>query len=153
MLYINSFVKNIGVAEDLMEDTFAKLLFKKSKFKGQSSFKTYLYSIGRNIAFDYLRKNRKHITEYLENTNIADEKELESLFIKSEYRKNVHKCLNNINEEYREVLHLIYFEDLTYNQIEKIMRKNNKQIKNLAYRARLALKNELEKEGFVYEEV
>ena len=55
-------------------------------------------------------------------------------------------------KDYKTVLYLIYFEDMSYNEIEKIMKKNNKQIKNLAYRARLSLKEILRREGFNYEE-
>lgn len=153
MLYINSIVKDINLAEDLMEDTFAKLLYKKCKFAGKSTFKTYLYKMGRNCAFDYLKKNRKYVNENINEREIIDNTQLESLVIKSDYQKQIHKCLNNINKQYKEVIYLIYFEDLNYEQIGKIMRKTNKQIKNLAYRARLALKFELEKEGFIYEEV
>ena len=50
------------------------------------------------------------------------------------------------------MLFLIYFEDMSYDEISKVMHKNNKQVKNLAYRARLALKENLRKEGFSYEE-
>lgn len=153
MLYINGFVRDINIAEDLMEDTFAKLLYKKCNFKGKSSFKTYLYKIGRNISLDYLKKNKKFINAEISENDIIDTNQLERIVIKTDYQKNVQKCLNKINKEYKEVLHLIYFEDLKYEEIQKIMRKTNKQIKNLAYRARQALKIELEKEGFVYEEV
>ncbi len=59
ILYLNSFVGNIQVAEELAEDTFVLLGTKKPKDKGKGSFKTWLYTIGRNIAIDYLRKNSK----------------------------------------------------------------------------------------------
>ncbi|MBE5821458.1 MAG: RNA polymerase sigma factor [Clostridiales bacterium] len=153
MLYINNFVKDINIAEDLMEDTFAKLLFKKCNFKGDSSFKTYLYKMGRNCALDYIKKNKKRITENIDDKDIADTIQIENIVIKSDYQKQVHTCLKKLNNEYTEVLHLIYFEDLKYEEIQKVMKKTNKQIKNLAYRARQALKVELEREGFVYEEI
>ena len=57
MLYINSFTRNIHVAEELTEEVFFKLAVKKPHFRNQSSFKTWLYAIGRNTAFDYLEGN------------------------------------------------------------------------------------------------
>ena len=38
MLYMNQFVKNIHIAEDLTEDCFVRLVVKRPKFKGKSSF-------------------------------------------------------------------------------------------------------------------
>ncbi len=54
-LYLNSIVKNICEAEEIMQDTFVKLAVKKPKFHGKSTFKTWLYSIARNQALNYLR--------------------------------------------------------------------------------------------------
>ena len=75
MLYLNSFVQNIHLAEDLTEDTFVKLIAKRPRFSGKSTFKTWLYAIGRNVALDYLRKNAKHPTASTEDAVvlIADE--------------------------------------------------------------------------------
>ncbi len=59
ILYINSIVGNIHTAEDLAEDTFVFLGTKKPKDNGKASFRTWLYTIGRNKAIDYLRRNSK----------------------------------------------------------------------------------------------
>ena len=57
MLYLNSFVQNIHTAEDLTEDTFVRLIARRPRFSEKSTFKTWLYAIGRNVALDHLRKN------------------------------------------------------------------------------------------------
>ena len=56
ILYLTSIVGNVQTAEELTEDTFVLLGTKKPKYKEKSSFKTWLYAIGRNIAIDHLRK-------------------------------------------------------------------------------------------------
>ena len=150
MLFINSFVNNLSIAEDIMEDVFVELVSKKHNFKEESSFKTYLFKIGRNKAFNVLKKNKK--CTYIEDKEIEDEKRFEENIIKDEEQKHIHNALKKLPKDYKTVLYLIYFEDMSYNEIEKIMKKNNKQIKNLAYRARLSLKEILGKEGFNYEE-
>lgn len=58
-VYLDSFTDNIHDAEELMEETFFRLAYKKPKFSGKSSFKTWLYSIGRNLALDHLRRMKK----------------------------------------------------------------------------------------------
>ena len=37
MLYLNNYVQNIHIAEDLMEDTFVRIVVKKPHFSGRSS--------------------------------------------------------------------------------------------------------------------
>lgn len=150
MLFINSFVNNISLAEEIMEDVFMELVVKKHKFKEESSFKTYLFKIGKNKAFNVIKRNKK--CTYIEDAEIEDEKMIEDNVIKTEEQKHIHSALKKLPKDYKTVLYLIYFEDMSYNEIEKVMKKNNKQVKNLAYRARIALKEILGKEGFSYEE-
>ena len=59
--------------------------------------------------------------------------------------------MKKLNPEYAQVLYLIYFEDFDHDETAKIMKKNKRQIINLVFRAKNALKKELEKEGFVYD--
>ena len=155
MLYLNSFLLNIHLAEDLTEDTFVKLIARRPRFSGKSTFKTWLYAIGRNVALDFLRKNAKLPTVSAEEamTLIADEADVARQYLCSERKLQVHKALKQLNDEYRQVLVLVYFEDFQNDQVASIMGKSKKQVENLVYRAKLSLKSELEKEGFVYEDL
>lgn len=155
MLYINNYVKNIHIAEDLMEDAFVRLVTKKPYFSGKSSFKTWLYSIGRNIAVDYIRKNSKIIEYSAEELSaiLSDEADLEKDYFKDEQKIVLHKALNKINVKYSNVLYLIYFENFTIKETASIIKKTYKQTENLIYRAKQSLKSQLETEGFVYEEL
>ena len=155
MLYLNSFVQNIHLAEDLTEDTFVKLIARRPRFSGKSTFKTWLFAIGRNVALDYLRKNAKLPTVSAEETMvlIADEADIVRNYLRTERKLQLHEALKRLNKEYRQVLVLVYFEDFQNEQVASIMGKSKKQIENLVYRAKLSLKSELEKEGFVYEDL
>ena len=79
ILYLTSVVGNIQTAEELAEDTFVLLGTKKPKFREKSSFKTWLYAIGRNIAIDHLRKYTKKSCVSIEDTpeSISDEADVE----------------------------------------------------------------------------
>ncbi len=102
ILYLNSFVQNIHTAEDLAEDTFAELAIRCPKFAEKSSFKTWLYAIGRNLTAKYLRKNAKLTIVPLESQEyLADEENLESDYIKSEQKRMVHQALHRLKLEYR----------------------------------------------------
>jgi len=155
ILYINSFVGNIHTAEELAEDTFVLLGTRKPKDKGKGSFKTWLYTIGRNVAIDYLRRNSKHANISMDDCLelVSDEQNLEFAYIKEERKITVHRALAKLKSEYRQILWLIYFEDFSIKQAAAVMKKSVHSIETLVYRARKALKSQLELEGFVYEEL
>lgn len=155
ILYLNSFVNNIHIADELAEDTFVKLGIKRPGHTGRASFKTWLYTIGRNVAIDFIRKKSKYkefsIDDYAEQA--SDEIDLEKSFIQEERKIILHKAMRKLKLEYRQILWLIYFEEFNNKEAAKIMRKSVHSVETLAYRARLALKSELETEGFTYEDL
>ena len=155
ILYLNNYVNNIYVAEELTEDTFFRLITKKPRFFGKSRFKSWLYAIGRNVAVDYIRHNSKIANIPIEDMEnyLLDEESLEKSYIKEERKIAVHKALSELSSDYRNVLWLVYFENFSNKEVSLILKKSDRQIKNLLYRAKLSLKSKLEKECFIYEEL
>jgi RNA polymerase sigma-70 factor (ECF subfamily) len=154
IFYINGFVGNIAAAEDIAADTFVELIVKKYRFKNDYTFKTWLFKIARNNAIDHLRKQSK----WAENspiedfeTELADNEMLVTTLLKEEQNKQLHNAMKQMHSDYRDVLHLVCFENLSYDEAATVMKKSGKQIKNLVYRAKQALKLELERKGFIYE--
>ena len=154
MLYINGFVQNIVVAEDLTEETFVKLVMKKPRFLSKCSFRTWLYSIGRNTALSYLRCKR--ITDVSLDTcgELMDEvTDLERRYIQKESSYAIHSIMKKLKPEYQHVLWLYYFEDFSHKEIAQIIGKSVHNVEVLTYRARQALKAKLLEEGFCYDEL
>ncbi len=155
MFYINGIVCDLHIAEDLTEETFVKIVTKKPRFLGKSSFKTWLYAIGRNVTMDYLKKHSKQkeipIDDVRELTD--DEKSFESEFLREERKITLHRAMCRLKPEYRQILWLIYFDGFSNKEAATVMKKKVHGIETLVYRARLALKEELKKEDFVYEEL
>lgn len=148
IFFINRYVNNVSVAQEISEDVFVELLVHKRRFNFKTSLKTYIFTIARNKAISYVRKcsrRPEYAYEYIESEE--DIRNLEDEFLKKERDRELHRALNSLNEDYKTVLHLIYFEEMNYEQAGSVMKKNKKQIENLAYRARQALKKELEKEA------
>ena len=155
IFYLNSIVRNIHIAEELAEDTFVMLGTKKPVYKVKASFKTWLYTIGRNIALNYLKKNSKYTEVSFDDiANLeSDENNLEETYIKYEEKIIIHRALRKLKPEYQQVLWLIYFEELSNKETAGIMKKSVHNIETLAYRARKSLKSQLEMEGFDYEKL
>lgn len=155
ILYLNGYVNNIFIAEELTEDTFFRLITKKPRFSGKSTFKSWLYAIGRNVAVDYIRHNSKMLSTPVEDMEnyLSAEESLEQSYIKEERKIMVHKALSELSADYRTILWLVYFEGFSNKEAAVVLRKNQRQVKNLLYRAKQSLKSKLEKEGFVYEDL
>ncbi|MBD5089975.1 MAG: RNA polymerase sigma factor [Clostridiales bacterium] len=150
-LYLNTYVHNLTVAEELAEDTFVKLITKKPKFKGKSSFKTWLYAIGRNIVLDYMRHSSRHNTVPIDTLTemVSDDKDIEQNYLREERKIIIHRAMQKLKIEYRQVLWLTYYENLSMKEIAQIMKKSVNSVEHLVSRARLALKSKLEKEDFI----
>lgn len=145
VLFLMSFVHNMEDAEELMLDAYAKAAA-GARFLRKSSFKTWLFSIGKNLALMYLRKKHPHFS-VLEDQ--ADDKasspELELL--SKERNRQLYQAIETLKEEYQQVLILLYFEEMSPEEVGQVMKKSRKQIYNLTERSKQALKKELERIG------
>lgn len=155
ILFILGYVDDLAQAEDLAEDVFVELVVKKPRFRGNSSFKTWLFAIARHKALNYVnRQRRARGVSAEELAALPDERaELERSFLRDEQRAALYRALAELKDEYRQALYLSYFEDFSNGEVAEIMGKSRRQVENLLYRAKNALKNILIKEGFTYEEL
>ena len=152
LLYLNTYFQSLSLAEDCVQETFIRLAIKKPKFRGNSSFKTWLYAIGRNKAISTLRKMKSRDEISLDDAeDITAKTNLEWDYLKNEEKIQLHQAIEQLKPEYQQVLWLTYFEGFRNDETAKIMRKTKKQIENLLYNAKKALRTEMESEGFLYE--
>ena len=146
---ILALLRNPQIAEELAADTFVELLIHKKRFLGNSDFKTYLYSIGRHKALDYIRRDAKKKTvptdEILELSDEAQR--IEEDYIADESRRALHCAIGKLSEDARAAVYLVFFEELSYEDAARVLGKNKKQIDNLVYRAKATLKKILTEEG------
>jgi len=153
--YIYSIVRDYHETEFLTIETFSQMVLNDKKFSGNSSIKTYLFAIGKHLAFQMLRKRSReqHISfEEVAEIITDDEEPLQHALENIENKQYLKETMQELKEEYRAVLILLYFENMSYIQAGHAMNKSEKQIKNLAHRAKIALKAKLTEKGFVYTE-
>jgi RNA polymerase sigma-70 factor (ECF subfamily) len=60
----------------------------------------------------------------------------------------LYKALEGINPEYRQALHLTYFEGMSNDEVALVMNKSKKQVYNLVARGKQACREELQKLGY-----
>ena len=147
-LYISGIVGDLHASEDIAQDVFVRLVTKKPSFNGRSSFKTWLYAIGRNLARDYLRKAKRQGVLPLENGVSSDETEdVEQSYIKNEEYISLYRGLRLLKEEYRQALWLTYFEGMSVKEVARIMNRSESSVTALISRGKFALRKSITDEG------
>lgn len=151
--FLKRYVISEQDAEDLAADTFLEMLIHPSRYSFKSSLKTYIFSVARHKAIDFVRRRKRELMpEEWDDATFSDCDNAEKAAMENDNRREIAEAMSKIGVEYREVLMLIYFEGLSGDDAARVMNKNKKQMANLLYRAKAALKNELMKGGFSYEE-
>ena len=147
--FLQRFVSDYDMAEDLAADVFVVILERKG-YQPKGSFRSWLFAIARHKAIDYIRKKRSFLT--LENADdLPDgQGEPEKLLLAHERREAVRKALASLKDDRRMALLLTTQEGLSYEEAAVAMHKTPTQIRNLCHRAREQLRNST-KEVFEYE--
>lgn len=141
-------------APDIVQEIFIKIWKYINKFDPtKASFKTWIFTIAKNTATDFLRKKKSllfsDIEKYNEDEtsfeeNIPDDKILRNEELeKIEDIELLNSVLEKLRPTYREILILHYQEDMTFNEIGKTLNKPLNTIKSQHRRALLELQSYL----------
>jgi RNA polymerase sigma-70 factor (ECF subfamily) len=133
-------------AQDISSDVFLKawdyiILNKVDKSK---NLKALFYKIARNSVVDYYRsKKNTSSLDSLENTDLNDIKQDPQAIteIKYEYER-ILRLLNNIKDEYKEVIILKHINELTWDEIAQALGKSKGSLRVLLHRATKVLEEE-----------
>ncbi|MBQ6105007.1 MAG: RNA polymerase sigma factor [Lachnospiraceae bacterium] len=147
--YLNAYVNNMDDAEDMAEETIIVLATKKPKFSGKSSFKTWLYAIGRNLAIDFIRCRPQETEQLSEELAGSDGGygDAEEIYIEQEERERLYQAMDSLKPDYRRVLQLKFYEGKDLQEISGLMGKTSAGTYHLFERAKKALRKKLEIAG------
>jgi len=134
-------------AEDITIRTFSKAFDKIKTYKEQYEFKTWLITISKNIHIDLIRKKKPEFTRTLSKQdknsvyNLADDSPTaEDKLITEQNLASLLQDLKKLKPHYQKVLHLRYFQELSYEEIAKELNEplNNIKVKLLRAKRLLA---------------
>ena len=147
-------MKHREEAEEVAQDTFIKVFGSLNKFKGDSKFSTWIYRVAYNTCLDRLKKNKRTqntvtIDEYTEHQVKTIDNAFERL-ASEERRLAVQHCVEQLPSEDNFLMTLFYFEELSLEEIAKVvnLKPNNVKVKLHRARKKLAiiLKEKLDNE-------
>lgn len=146
-LFLYSIVRQKEDAEELTLDTFAVVAAQKSVYRGESGFGTWLFAIAKKQAYQALRKKYPLLLT-LRDSLPAGGDPPETALLQDERNRQLYRALEQLKPEYRQTLYLMYFENMSVEEIQKITGKSARQIYKLASRGRASLWKKLEGMGF-----
>ena len=147
--FVCRYLNNQTLAEDVVQDTMIKLYTHKHYYKPIAKFSTWIYTIAKNLALTELRKNKRRQTSSLwtdDGRPIDIETGGESLDRKVQNElavEELNKCLDEIPENFRIAVVLRDFQELSYQEISKILEIPIGTIKSRINRGRIQLAEKL----------
>tara|TARA_B110000091_G_scaffold35846_1_gene38295 strand:+ start:444 stop:1004 length:561 start_codon:yes stop_codon:yes gene_type:complete len=151
--FLNSRVSNTNFAEELAIETFAKAFDRLYSFDENQPFIAWLLTIAKNHHIDRYRKS-KHLQENQKETDEIScfessnlEPSPEDLMIGNQNLELVLTHIRSLKKEYRVILKLRYFEDLSYKEIEEKLNESASTVRVKIFRAKKMLASLLKKDA------
>jgi RNA polymerase sigma factor (sigma-70 family) len=135
--------KQQELSEDLVQNTFLRILKYRHLFRGDGDFRAWLFHIARNVNHDHHRKNRIKTTDELEDwqERIGDHQNHASEMQQQEEQMLLVRAMEHLPDEKREVLLLSKFQEKKYSEIGEVLGCSEGAVKVKVFRALQELKS------------
>ena len=90
IFFVMRYVRSVSVAEDIAQDAFVELLIHKNRYNFSCSLKTYLFTIAKNKAVNYLRRRKFVSDDEIDPNSHSDEETLAERVIKGEQNEKLY---------------------------------------------------------------
>ena len=153
LLILEQVGQDQAIAEDLVQETFLAALSSMDKIRGDSQLYTWLRSIALHKINDFYRRQARRPKPKESSSDFDALKQLEQIgddepptltvLESKEIRQSVHQALEDLPQDYQEVLVLKYLEEMPVLEISEVMGRSPKSVEGLLSRARKAMRDKL----------
>lgn len=126
-------------AEDIFQEVFLRYVKKQPRFAEEEHRKAWLIRVCSNCASNLWRSPWRKHTQALD----------ESLAVETPERQSLQAELQKLPPQYREVIHLFYYEELSLEEISSILKRKNATVRTQLTRARALLRTYMKEEDYV----
>ncbi len=149
--FVYRFIGNQEEAEDIVQETFLRVYRKRHAYKRIAKFSTWIYTIAGNLSRTELRKRKRRklfsVTDMgfedrdyeISDENYNPENKVDGVI----QEEIIHHKINNLSPKFREVIILRDVQELSYEEISKIIKVPIGTVKSRVNRGRLKLQSQL----------
>lgn len=142
--YVRTQTRDRATAEDLTAQVFFKALSSADTFKGEGSYRAWLFTIARNTVATWRAERKKKLVPIEDLPEHPDPApSAQSLAIASEDSALLWTAVAHLPEAQREVVRLRYRRELTIDEIARVTRRSSGAVRVLLHRARARLQHVL----------
>jgi RNA polymerase sigma-70 factor (ECF subfamily) len=140
--FIYGIVRNEHDSLDIVQDTYLKAYKGMASFDINRSFVTWLFTIGKNTAYNHLKSRERYNSRYEEGEyeslegNAVNSLGPEDVAIENSERKRLINNIDRLPEKYRSVIYLKYVSGLSYKEIGKSLGIRESLVESRIYTAR-----------------
>ena len=151
--FLYRFMHDIDLAQDLAQETFLKVYIKKDSYREISKFSTWLYTIASNLAKTELRKIKRRKTYSISEISISEREhnyfidEGNNEKLDDNEAKILHKSIFELEQDFRTIIILREIQELSYENISKILKLPLGTVKSRINRGKLKLREILINKG------
>ena len=148
--YVCTFVRDRAIAEEIVVDAMMAVWRGAGSFARTSRVSTWIFGIARHKALDALRRTDRHqrdtaLDEAVDLPN-PEESPAEGVH-RQQIATLTRQALATLSHEHQEVLRLVFYEELPYEEIATLLSIPTNTVKTRVYYAKQHLKQELERLG------
>ncbi|MCA9327398.1 RNA polymerase sigma factor [Candidatus Saccharibacteria bacterium] len=120
--YVVYLLHDEAAAADVVQDTFIKAYQNLRSYKPEYKFSSWIYRIAHNETMNAVRKNKHHSDADISTLpELAYDPHLAERIDRGFLKKDVRQCLEALEPKYREVVQLVYFEQMKYDEASDVL--------------------------------
>jgi len=148
-------IHDLDEAEDLAQNVFVQVYRSADRYQATAKFTTWLFTITRNLCLNEIRRRSRHRAESLEATLSEDDehspRQIEDVkaamptdeILEGELEEKIQEALRELPENQRTAILLCRQDELSYEDIAKVLGTSLSATKSLIHRGRETLKQKL----------
>lgn len=137
---------NTEDAKDVVQDTFVTVCLEINKLRNPEVFISWFYRILTNNVRSILKKQKREISKEeseMQQIDVKVQEDFTDMFLQQEEHKQLRKLINRLDEKYRTVIVLYYFNEFSISEIAEIVDCRQGTVKSRLFKARKILEQQL----------
>lgn len=136
-------------AADLAQEAFLRIYQMLGRYDPEKKFFSWMYRVAQNACLNAMSRRPANVIpvetaeEYFSETGATDTAEPEQDYLNKEIRQNIDRAIDELPDNYRDIIYLRYIEDLSYQQIADALSLPLSTVETRLFRGKKLLQQKL----------